>query len=67
MREGGDNLRAGWAEPLSDEAYAKKEFRARSAALPIEEKVRRIVAMQRRLVPIYAARGIRVRAWRSVP
>jgi hypothetical protein len=37
------------------------------AALPIEEKVRCIVAMQKRLVPIYAARGIRVRPWRSVP
>ena len=66
MSEGNDRSRAGWAPPLADEAYAKKEFRAKSAALPIEEKVRRIVAMQKRLVPIYAARGIRVRAWRSV-
>ena len=51
---------------MAEDTYAKKDFRAKSAALPIEEKVRRIVAMQKRLVPIYAARGIRVRAWRSV-
>lgn len=66
MSEGGDRNRNGWASPLAEDTYAKKDFRAKSAALPIEEKVRRIVAMQRRLVPIYAARGIRVRAWRSV-
>ena len=67
MSDGGDKSRSGWAPPLADETYAKKDFRAKSAALPIEEKVRRIVAMQRRLVPIFAARGIRVRTWRSVP
>jgi hypothetical protein len=59
--------RAGWASPLTPEAYEKRLFRSRMAALPIEEKVRCIVAMQKRLVPIYAARGIRVRPWRSVP
>ena len=59
--------RPGWAPPLSPEAYEKRSFRSRMAALPIEEKVRCIVAMQKRLVPIYAARGIRVRPWRSVP
>lgn len=67
MGEGRNRWQAGWGEPLPAEVYAKKEFRAKEAALPIEEKVRRIVAMQRRLVPILAARGIRVRAWRSVP
>jgi hypothetical protein len=61
------SLGEGWAPPLSADAYAKKQFRQRMAALPIEEKVRCIVAMQKRLVPIYAARGIRVRPWRSVP
>ena len=59
--------RAGWAPPLTPEVYEKRSFRSRMAALPIEEKVRCIVAMQKRLVPIYAARGIRVRPWRSVP
>ncbi len=58
---------AGWASPLSSDDYAKKQFRQRMAALPIEKKVRCIVSMQKRLVPIYAARGIRVRPWRSVP
>lgn len=66
MADASENGRAGWAEPLPADAYAKKRFRARMAALPIEEKVRCIVAMQKRLVPIYAARGIRVRSWRSV-
>ena len=66
MPENGTGGRAGWAEALPADAYAKKRFRARMAALPIEEKVRIVVAMQRRLVPIYAARGIRVRPWRSV-
>lgn len=57
----------GWAPPLSPETYEKRRFRSHMAALPIEEKVRCIVAMQKRLVPLYAARGIRVRPWRSVP
>ena len=65
MREVGSTKGAGWAAALPEEVYAKKRHRARMAALPIEEKVRIIVEMQKRLVPICAARGIRVRAWRG--
>lgn len=66
MSKDKDMGREGWAEALPEDVYAKKRFRARMAGLSIEDKVRCIVAMQKRLVPIYAARGIRVRPWRSV-
>lgn len=51
------------AEPLSADQYAKKTFRAYQANLPYPEKVKQVVAMQRRLVPIYAARGKVIVPW----
>lgn len=39
-------------------------FRAHQAALSYPEKVRQVVAMQRRLVPIYAARGEKSVPWK---
>ena len=49
--------------PLSNEQYAKTTFRAYQAGLPYPAKVRQVVAMQRRLVPIYAARGKVIVPW----
>ena len=49
--------------PLSSEQYAKMTFRAYQANLPYHEKVKQVVAMQRRLVPIYAARGKVIVPW----
>ena len=45
---------------LSEAQYAKTNFRAHQAALSYPEKVRQVVEMQRRLVPIYAARGQKI-------
>jgi hypothetical protein len=42
---------------------AKEERRRRQAALPNPEKVRIIVELQRRVAPIYRARGIKIRVW----
>lgn len=49
--------------PLSPEQYAKKEFRADQAALAFPQKVRQLVELQRRLVPIYAQRGRTIVPW----
>lgn len=49
--------------PLTSEQYAKVNFRKRMAALPFEEKVRCVVEMQKRLVPIMAARGRIIVPW----
>jgi hypothetical protein len=49
--------------PLSEDQYAKKNFRQRMAALSFEEKVRCVVEMQKRLVPILAARGRVIVPW----
>ena len=49
--------------PLSPDQYAKTGFRKRMAALPFEEKVRCVVEMQKRLVPILAARGRVIVPW----
>lgn len=49
--------------PLTGEQYAKVNFRKRMAALPFEEKVRCVVEMQKRLVPIMAARGRTIVPW----
>ena len=51
-------------QPLTEEQYAKKKFRAYQASLSYPEKVRQVVEMQKRLVPIYARRGITIRPWR---
>lgn len=52
--------------PLTDEQYAKVNFRRRQAALPYPEKVRQLVELQKRLVPIYAARGRIIVPWTDV-
>ena len=52
--------------PLTDEQYAKVNFRRRQAALPYPEKVRQLVELQKRLVPIYAARGKTIVPWTDV-
>ena len=49
--------------PLTAEQYAKNNFRRRMAALTFEEKVRCVVEMQKRLVPILAARGRVIVPW----
>lgn len=49
---------------LSESQYAKTNFRAHQADLSYPEKVRQVVAMQRRLVPIYAARGEKIVPWK---
>lgn len=49
--------------PLSQAQYAKKAFRAHQVGLSYPEKVRQVVAMQRRLAPIYAMRGKVVIPW----
>ena len=49
--------------PLSEQQYEKRRFRADMAALSYPEKVRQLVALQRRLVPIYAARGRTIVPW----
>ena len=50
-------------KPLTQEQYDKVNWRQAQANLPYPEKVRQVIAMQRRLVPIYAARGITIVPW----
>lgn len=52
--------------PLTDEQYAKVNFRRRQTALSYPEKVRQLVELQKRLVPIYAARGKIIVPWTDV-
>lgn len=52
--------------PLTDEQYAKVNFRRRQASLSYPEKVRQLVELQKRLVPIYAARGRIIIPWTDV-
>lgn len=52
--------------PLSETQYAKEIFRRRQAALPYPEKVRQVVELQKRLVPIYAARGKVIVPWTDI-
>ena len=52
--------------PLTGEQYAKVNFRRRQAALPYPEKVRQLVELQKRLVPIFAARGKVIVPWNDV-
>jgi len=56
------NLKSSWR--LSLDRYQKKGFRAHQASLSYPEKVRQVVAMQRRMVPIYAARGKVIVPWK---
>ena len=50
--------------PLSEGQYAKETFRAKQAALSYPEKVRQLVMLQKRLRPIYAARGRTIVPWK---
>ena len=52
--------------PLSADQYAKTIGRRNMADLPFIEKVRCVIEMQKRMVPIYASRGIQIRPWQSV-
>ena len=47
--------------------YAKVHSRKALRELPFVEKVRLVVEMQKRVAPIYAARGIVIRPWTDVP
>ena len=49
--------------PLTAEQYTKRHFRADMAAKSYPEKVKLVVRMQERLVPIYAARGRIIVPW----
>ena len=51
---------------ITDEQYAKVNFRRRQAALSYPEKVRQLVELQKRLVPIYAMRGKVIVPWADV-
>ena len=46
---------------------AKEQRRARLAALPLHEKVRAVVQMQRMAAPILRSRGRHVRIWELEP
>ena len=49
---------------LTKAQYAKTEFRARQAALSYPEKVKQVVIMQQRMVPIFSARGKKIVPWK---
>ena len=50
--------------PLPDEYYAKRKSRKAWREMPYPEKVRRVVEMQKRVAPIYAARGKIIVPWK---
>ena len=52
--------------PLTEAQYAKTEGRRNMAALSFIEKVRCVIEMQKRMIPIYAQRGINIRPWTSI-
>ena len=52
--------------PLTGEQYAKVNFRRHQPALSYPEKVRQLVELQKRLVPIYAARGKIIVPWTDI-
>lgn len=56
------NVMSSWR--LSESQYAKMKFRTHQAALSYPEKVKQVVELQRRLVPIYAARGQKIVPWK---
>jgi len=49
--------------PLTNAQYAKTQGRRNLAELPFSEKVKCVIALQRRLQPIYAQRGIIIKPW----
>ena len=50
--------------PLPDEYYAKRKSRKAWREMPYPEKVRRVAEMQKRVAPIYAARGKIIVPWK---
>lgn len=50
--------------PLTAEQYAKRNFRRDMVAKSYPEKVRLVVEMQKRLVPVYASRGRIIVPWK---
>lgn len=53
----------GWDHEMKRIIAAKEARRRELAALPWPEKIKIVVAMQRRAAPILAARGIKIRIW----
>ena len=49
--------------PLTESQYAKVNFRATMAAVSYPEKVRQLVSLQERIVPVCAARGRVIVPW----
>ena len=49
---------------LTKAQYAKTEVRVRQAALSYPEKVKQVVIMQQRMVPICSARGKKIVPWK---
>ncbi len=49
--------------PLTQEQYSKTNFRKRMRNLSYVEKVHCVIEMQKRLVPIMAARGKVIKPW----
>ncbi len=58
-----DRIENQMAEELNRILQEKEARRRRQAALPYPEKVRIIIEMQRRVAPIYRARGIHLNVW----
>lgn len=50
--------------PLTEQQYEKSHFRAEMAAKSYPEKVRLVVEMQERIVPVCAARGRIIVPWK---
>ena len=50
--------------PLTETEYAKTAFRRKQASLSYPEKVRQVVAMQKRARPVLAARGRVIVPWK---
>ncbi len=52
--------------PLATEQYAKRQGRRNMANLPYVDKVQCVIEMQKRMVPIYARRGIVIKPWSAI-
>lgn len=50
-------------QPLTNAQYEKSVFRERQSSLSYPEKVRQLVSLQHRIVPVCALRGQRVVPW----
>ena len=49
---------------LSEGQYAKSGFRSYQESLSYPEKVKQVVLLQQRMVPICATRGLRIDPWK---